>query len=113
MEFHPEEERKMRIDPRLLSQHNDVAATQRKREADALKPSAPVSGPAAQVSLSGPGEALQRFGAVLGKSEVNRADLVARLKAEVDAGAYQPSGESIAKAILDRDADAVDVDALR
>ena len=103
----------MRIDPRLLTQHNDVAATQRKREADSLKPSAPVSGPAAQVSLSGPGEALQKFGAALGKSEVSRPELVARLKAEVEAGTYQPSGDAVAKAILDRDADAVDVDALR
>lgn len=103
----------VRIDPRLLAQTSDVAATQRKREAEAVKAPPKAADVAASVELSGPAEALQKFGAAIKAGAATRSEKVARLREAIEAGTYKPTGESIANAIIERGAEQLDIDDLR
>lgn len=103
----------MRIDPRLLAQTSDVAATQRKREAEAVKAPPKANDVAASVELSGPAEALQKFGAAIKAGQATRGEKVAKLREAIEAGTFKPTGEGIAQAIIERGAEQLDIDELR
>jgi len=103
----------VRIDPRLLAQTSDVAATQRKREAEAVKQPPKAADVAAHVELSGPAEALKVFGAAIKGGVEARAEKVARLREAIEAGTYQPSGSAVANAIIERGAEQLDIDEFR
>lgn len=102
----------VRIDPRLLAQTSDVAATARKREADAVK-APPKARAAADVSLSESAEALSKFGPAIKAGPAVRSEKVASLKDAVANGSYRPSGSDIAQAILERGGEQIDIDQLR
>lgn len=103
----------VRIDPRLLAQTSDVAATSRKREADALKAPPTAASAAADFSLSGHAEALQKFGPAIKEGPAVRSDKVAHLKEAIANGSYKPKGSDIAGAILERGGQQIDIDQLR
>ncbi len=103
----------MRIDPRLLAQTSDVAATQRKREAEAVKAPPKKADVAASVELSGPAEALQKFGSAIKAGPATRTEKIAQLREAVEAGNYKPTGEGVANAIIERGAEQLDIDDLR
>ncbi|MBM3266025.1 MAG: flagellar biosynthesis anti-sigma factor FlgM [Candidatus Sericytochromatia bacterium] len=103
----------MRIDPRLIAQTSDVAATQRKKEAEAVKAPPKAADAAVNVELSGPAEALKVFGAAIKAGPATRAEKVAQLREAVEKGTYKPTGESVANAIIERGAEQLDIDDLR
>ena len=103
----------MRIDPRLIAQTSDVAATQRKKEAEAVKAPPKAADVAASVELSGPGEALKVFGAAIKAGSETRAEKVTKLREAIESGTYKPTGESVANAIIERGAEQLDIDELR
>lgn len=103
----------MRIDPRLIAQTSDVAATQRKREAEASQSAGKASDPAVKVSLSEPAAVLKAFGAAVANGPATRVETVARFRDQIDRGTYQPTGEGIAKAIIARGGEQIDIDELR
>lgn len=57
------------------------------------------------VSVSTQGQELQRFLPLLASAPEVRTDLVASLKARVEAGTYAPSGQDVARSVLKRAAD--------
>jgi flagellar biosynthesis anti-sigma factor FlgM len=103
----------VRIDPRLIAQTSDVAATQRKKEAETVKAPPKTADAAVNVELSGPAEALKVFGSAVKAGPATRAEKVEKLRDAVEGGTYQPTGESIAHAIIERGAEQLDVDDLR
>jgi flagellar biosynthesis anti-sigma factor FlgM len=103
----------VRIDPRLIAQASDVAATQRKKEAEAVKQPPKAAEAAVNVELSGPAEALQKFGSAVKSGPATRAEKVVKLRDAIDNGTYRPTAESIARAIIERGAEQLDIDDLR
>jgi len=103
----------VRIDPRLLAQTSDVAATQRKKEAEAVKAPPKAADSAVNVELSGPAAALQKFGAAIKAGPATRAEKVEKLREAVENGTFKPSAEGVANAIIERGAEQLDIDELR